>query len=96
VRFMLHSSRATVNYGYYKDEVMDGVIESCGAAITDDEKKAAYSKMQQLFIEQLPQIPLYYKTNSLIYDATINGISDFRALNVYNDIQNWYVLSEVQ
>ena len=96
VRFMLHSTRATINYGYYKDETMDGVLEACGAALTDDEKKAAYSTMQELFLEQLPQIPLYFKTNSLIYDASIEGVSDFRALDIFNDIQNWYVLSEVQ
>ena len=96
VRFMLHSTRATVNYGYYKDEAMDAALEACGAAITDDEKKEAYSRMQELFIDQLPQIPLYFKTNSLIYDDSIEGISDFRALDIFNDIQNWYVLSEVQ
>ncbi len=96
VRFMLHSTRATANYGYYKDEVMDAALEACGQAITDDEKQAAYSEMEQLFIEQLPQIPLYFKTNSLIYDDTIKGISDFRALDIFNDIQNWYVLSEIQ
>ncbi len=96
VRFMLHSTRATINYGYYKDETMDGALEACGAALTDDEKKAAYSTMQELFLEQLPQIPLYFKTNSLIYDASIEGVSDFRALDIFNDIQNWYVLSEVQ
>ncbi|MEX1308292.1 MAG: peptide ABC transporter substrate-binding protein [Eubacteriales bacterium] len=96
VRFMLHSSRSTANYGYYKDEDMDAALLACGAAVTDDEKKLAYSEMQKIFVEQLPQIPLYFMTNSLIYDDSIQGVSEFRDLNIYNDIQNWYVLSEVQ
>ncbi len=95
-KFMLHSSRFTSNYGYYKDEFMDSALNACAVALTDEEKRAAYSDVQRLFLQQLPQISLYFRTNSLIYDDSINGITDFRALDLFHDIQSWYVISEVQ
>jgi len=96
LKFMLHSSRFTCNYGHYRNEFMDNAIEACGRALTADEKLEAYSDVQEIFVQQLPQISLYFRTNSLIYDDSIHGISDFRSLNIFNDIQNWYVISEVQ
>jgi peptide/nickel transport system substrate-binding protein len=95
-KFMLHSSRSTANYGYFEDEYMDTALEECGIALTDEDKKASFSKVQDEFIKQLPQIPLYFMTNSLIYDYSIKGISNYRSLNIFRDIQSWYVVSEVQ
>jgi len=94
-RFMLHSQRSSANYGYYKDEFMDFAIEECGIALTDEDKKAAYSEVQKLFLEQLPQISLYFRTNSLVYDDSIKGVNSFRSLDLFNEIQSWYVNSEV-
>ena len=95
-KFMLHSSRFTSNYGYYRDEFMDAALDDCAVALTDEEKHAAFSEVQRIFLQQLPQISLYFRTNSLIYDDSINGISDFRALDLFHNIQSWYVISEVQ
>jgi len=95
-RFMLHSTRGVANYGRYNGEFMDMALEECAVALTVDAKKAAFSNVQDEFIQQLPQIPLYFMTNSLVYDYSIKGISNYRALSIFNDIQSWYVVSEVQ
>jgi len=93
-RFMISSS-GTANYGYYKDEFMDLALEDCGTALKEEDRKIAYSRVQEMFLNQLPQISLYYRTNSLIFDDSIKGVMNYRALDIFNEIQSWYVISEV-
>ena len=94
-RFFLHGA-GTANYGRFKGEFMDIALNDCAVAITDDQKKSSYSRVQDEFLKQLPHISLYFMTNSLIYDYSIKGITNYRSLNIFNEVQSWYVISEVQ
>jgi hypothetical protein len=45
-------------------------------------------------VEQVPQIGLYFRTHSLIYDSIITIGSNMRDLSVYTTIPKWYLFTE--
>ena len=94
-RFMIHSTKQTSNYGYYKDEFMDIALEDCATTLDEEDRRKAYSRVQDMFLKQLPQISLYFRTNSLIFDDSIKGVTNYRSLDIFNEIQSWYVISEI-
>lgn len=90
VSFMLGST-GDRNYGGFSDPEMDAILADCKAALSEDEMKAAFLAMEKKFMESVPQISLYFRTNALLYDATINVKGDFRDMDVYTKIPQWYL-----
>lgn len=78
------------NYGQFSDTALDQMLTSCKSALTEQAMMEAYSAMEQRFIETVPQIGLYFKTNALIYDNAIAVSGDLRDLNLYTTIPQWY------
>jgi ABC-type transport system substrate-binding protein len=90
VSFMAATGGAA-NYGRYSDERIDAVLKKCKTAVTESDMKNAYYEMESLFMELLPQISLYFKTNALLYDASINISGSMRDMNIYTTIPKWYL-----
>ncbi len=94
VSFLLHSTRGKYNYGRYTSATMDSYLDELAAAATEEEVKAASSKVQHLWSDELPIISLYFKTNSVVCSAKIKGIPTMRDMDIFKDIDQWYILQQ--
>ena len=90
----LHSTNAAHNYGKYSSSKLDGLLEKCGSAMTEEETKSAYSELQGFLSEEVPIICLYFRTNSLLYSANIKGVKSARDMAVFKSIEQWYIREE--
>ncbi len=82
------------NYGKFSDTMLDGLLTNCATALSEDKIKEAYSSMEDQFLAQMPQIGLYYRTNALLYNATLNISDNFRDRNLFPSIPQWYIFIE--
>lgn len=90
VSFMTGSG-GSANYGGFSDSGYDTLLESCKKALDEDSMKKAYIKMEDSFLQLAPQVSLYFRTNTLLYNATLNVSSNIRERNVFNTIPQWYL-----
>ncbi len=90
VSFMIGSA-GDRNYGGFSDTEMDAALANCKSALNEDEMKAAYIAMENKFMDSVPQISLYFRTNALLYDAMINIKGSMRETDVYTAIPQWYL-----
>jgi ABC-type transport system substrate-binding protein len=79
------------NYGGFSDATLDELLASCNSALDENAMMAAYAAMEQRFIETVPQIGLYFKTNALLYDTAIAISKNIRDLNLYTTLPQWYL-----
>lgn len=91
--FMLGTD-APSNYGGYANEQMDALLKRCKQALKEDDMVTAYAALEDFFVEQAPQIGLYYRTNALMYKSPINVAERFRDLNIYTTLPQWYLFVE--
>jgi len=84
----------SLNFGGFSDPMMDGLLTNCATALSEEALKEAYSSMEDQFLAQMPQIGLYYRTNALLYNATLNIADNFRDRNLFSTIPQWYIFVE--
>lgn len=82
------------NYGDFSDAMLDGLLTNCATALKEETLKEAYSAMEDQFLMQMPQIGLYYRTNALLYNATLNIADSFRDRYLFSSIPQWYIFVE--
>lgn len=87
----LFGSKGSYNFIGYDSPELDELILRARYGINDEGIKDAYRDIQRHFIEQLPVISLYFPTNSAIISKDIRGKISPRELNLYRDIEKWYV-----
>jgi peptide/nickel transport system substrate-binding protein len=68
------SSTGVNNYEAYKSAEMDAALKAAGAAVTDDAKKAAWKKVQEIFIKDLPLYPYGIQMRDLLIRDNMGGI----------------------
>jgi len=93
LNFLLNSDGKD-NYSKYKSADMDKALEKCAATVKEEELKLAYGGLQQQFVNDLPHIALYFRTNSLVYRSDLQGIGTIRELDVFRDISKWYLVTK--
>ncbi|MBA8793490.1 peptide/nickel transport system substrate-binding protein [Friedmanniella endophytica] len=49
------------NWGRFENSEVAGLLDSAGSATTDEERKAAYDKLDAIYREYVPQVPLMYR-----------------------------------
>ncbi len=81
----------TGNFGSVRSGDIDVAIDAFEAAITDEEIVETCSALQRTLAERVPQIGLYFKTNSIICDESVMGITNQRQNRVFTDIAQWYI-----
>ncbi len=79
------------NYGSFSDGTLDGLMEECLKALDETSMAKAFQAMEQRFIETVPQIGLYFRTNALLYDTSIAIAGDMRDLNLFTTLPQWYL-----
>ena len=85
-----------INYQNFKDEKMDILIKEMYTAKSLDEFVERAVKFQQYFQEQLPVIGILFKYDILLTDYTIKGEKEPNMYNQFNNIEKWYIETEVK
>ena len=93
ITFMI-GTNGSANYGGFSDTEMDTLLQNCRTALKESEMKEAYLLMESHFIDTIPQISLYYRTNAMLYDVAINFTDSIRDMNIYTMIPKWYIYTE--
>jgi ABC-type transport system substrate-binding protein len=93
ISFMVGTDGAK-NHGGFSDTTLDGLLQDCKTALKEETMRDAYIAMESRFIETVPQISLYYRTNTLIYKTAINISTELFDMNIFPTIPSWYMYTE--
>lgn len=85
------------NVGSYNSTQMDALLGEVKMAESEAELKQAVLAVQRKIVEDLPHIPLCFRTNSLLYrDTSVSpGVLLPRAMDVYRGIEYWTMVEVV-
>ena len=78
LRRVFHSgefSPAGLNRGHYRNPRVDALLERASRSTDDAERKSLYGDVQRLVAEEAPYVGLWYKTNVVIYQPALEGVS---------------------
>lgn len=83
------------NYAGFQHRRISEVIEQARVTINPDQRLALYQEFQQLFMTEVPAIPLYVPVYTYAIDVRVNGDQIgplMRTGDRFRTIANWYVL----
>ena len=81
------------NYTGYKNKLMDQLIDAIEIELEKDKRKKLWEKLQKLYAEQIPAIPLYFRSNSYIIPKWLKGIRPTgHMFTSTNWIEDWYIV----
>jgi peptide/nickel transport system substrate-binding protein len=83
------------NYTGFRHRRISEVIEQARRTVNRDERKALYAEFQQLFMEELPAIPLYVPIYTYAVDARTRNVQIgplMRSGDRFRNVAEWYVL----
>ena len=78
LRRVYHSRQAPpagLNRVFYVNPEVDSLIDQAALPGADDARRALYVRAQQLIAEDVPYIPLWYRTNVAVTQADIEGVT---------------------
>ena len=90
----LVQSGASENYSCYASSAMDHLLSQYAQAVDENQAKQLSADIQHLFSDELPLLSLYFRTNTLVVSAEIKGIQNPRDMNIFRNIEDWYILRE--
>ena len=70
---------------------MDGLLDRIDQINDPSEFKDIYKRIQEILVDELPIISLYYRTSSIITNERVHGIRAPRELMIFRDINEWYL-----
>lgn len=96
--FAFHSSQIGYNSNFirYSNEKMDQLLENAFLDGNRHKKIENYEKLQDLIIEDLPYVSLFFKNKALLIDSKIMGDMDPTFFNPYRGIEKAYIPKELQ
>jgi peptide/nickel transport system substrate-binding protein len=62
------------NYTGFKNAEMDDVLEKIEVELDRDKRKQLWRRLQEIYVEELPVIPLYFRANVFILPKWLTGI----------------------
>jgi peptide/nickel transport system substrate-binding protein len=77
LRRVFHSRQeppAGLNRVFYSNHDVDTLIDRASSAATDEERRAYYSRAQQMIAQDVPYIGLWYRTNLAVYQPDLEGV----------------------
>jgi peptide/nickel transport system substrate-binding protein len=63
------------NRDRYKNEEIDKLVEEGRTTMDQEKRKKIYAKVQEILLEDLPYIPLWYEKNIVVYQKYLDGVS---------------------
>ena len=62
------------NYTGFKNADMDALIDAIEVELDRDKRKALWSRLQRLYVEELPVIPLFWRADAYILPKWLTGV----------------------
>ena len=56
----------------------------------EDEIKQKYTRITEIYNDEVPYISLYYNTNTIIYSTNLKGTVKPNSYNLFYGIESWY------
>lgn len=86
------SAGGAQNYGKYYSSEMDKRLDAFAQSISEKDAINAMGQIQELFVEDLPFIQLYFRTASIVYSETlqVEGLTQARESMPYAGIEKWH------
>ena len=92
LRRVFHSGELSpggLNRGHYINPEVDVLLERAAKSTNDEERKALYGDVQRTVAKDAPYIGLWYKTNVVIYQPELRGVT-LSPIAEYNFLQHVY------
>ncbi|MDY3005092.1 MAG: ABC transporter substrate-binding protein [Christensenella hongkongensis] len=86
----LFNSDGSANYGGVNNQEITDAINTAENAFTEDAVESAYSELQRILVERVPQIGLYFRMNSAVCNETLTNINGMHQNDVFYHINEWY------
>lgn len=64
-----------VNRNRYKNETVDDLVSEGRVSMDRKRRKEAYAKVQEIVLEELPYIPLWYEKNVVVYRDDLRNVT---------------------
>ena len=80
------------NYTGYSNPEMDETLEALRVQCGDTEQDALWQRLQEMYAEDLPVLPLYFRANAYILPRWLDGVTPTGHLNPSSLwVENWTV-----
>ena len=63
------------NYTGYKNPEMDRLIDAIEVELDRDQRRAMWQRLQQIYAEDLPSLPLYFRANPHVWPLWLEGVT---------------------
>ncbi|MTV26071.1 ABC transporter substrate-binding protein [Nitriliruptoraceae bacterium ZYF776] len=70
----VYSTGASSNYYGYSNEEFDSLIDQANAELDEAAAESLYQQAEDLVLEDLPNIPLWYETRTTVHSPRVNGV----------------------
>lgn len=84
----LFKSGASGNCSFYSSEKMDDLLAAAKAAPSADELKSIMADIQQLIVDDLPLLGLFFRSGTLVSRISLGGLSGIREDNYLRGIDS--------
>ena len=78
------------NYFSYSSDEMYSAVYNLGVLENADQKEQ-FSQFYNVFTEEMPFVPLFFRKESVIFKKSISGTSMPTVFSAYQNPQNWYI-----
>lgn len=78
------------NLANYENEEITDILNETQNITDENELNQKYSRIMEIYNDEVPYISLYYNTNTLIYTSKLKGSVNPNSYNLFYGIENWY------
>ena len=78
------------NMANYTDEEIANILNELQNITDDNQLKQKYSRIMEIYNDEVPYISLYYNTNAFIYTNNLKGNINPNSYNIFYGIEDWY------
>ena len=78
------------NQSNYQNEEIRKIIEEAEGIADENELKQKYTRITEIYNNEVPYISLYYNTNTIIYSVNLKGNIKPNSYNLFYGIESWY------
>lgn len=92
----MFGSDSPMNFINYRSEQMDLALENIEEAIQKKDKIECFIDAQDVFLEELPYVSLFFTNAAVLSNKKLNGEIHPNYINIYKDIDKWFIPKKYQ
>lgn len=78
------------NMANYKNDEIADLLNEIEDLTDENELKQKYTRITEIYNDEVPYISLYYNTNTMIYSTNLKGTVKPNSYNLFYGIESWY------